>query len=206
VVSRPSATSIGLGPDARGDEAWYCSRGLVQQELGSGAESQVQLLGALHLGRMLVGMPSWPRNDAVSILSGICVAGGRRSTVPRLSDRKVISTATAGRYPYRLIDTPSRSVGHVTPAFPGPGDHQPANRMPAAREGISMSTTSGSSRTHGQTGSCFAVWYSRSWCADGVRRQVQRSQHCHPPGQHPDRPGPVDPFQRSASPASPDKP
>jgi hypothetical protein len=30
-----------------------------------------------------------------------------------------------------------------------------------------MSTTSGSSRTHGQTGSCFAVRYLRSWCADG---------------------------------------
>jgi hypothetical protein len=35
VVSRPSATAVGLGPDARGVEAWYCSPGLVRQVPGS---------------------------------------------------------------------------------------------------------------------------------------------------------------------------
>jgi hypothetical protein len=81
-------------------------------------------------------MPSWLRNDVMSILSASCVPGGGRTTLSRSSDRKVVSTATADRYPYRLIDTPSGSVGHVTAACPGPGDHQPANRSPTAREGI----------------------------------------------------------------------
>ena len=105
----------------------------MQQVPGSGAESQVQLLGALRLGRMLVGMPSWPRNDVMSILSASCVPGGGRTTLSRSSDRKAVSTATADSYPYRLIDTPSRSVGHVTLCA---GDYQPAKRPPAAREGI----------------------------------------------------------------------
>jgi hypothetical protein len=80
-------------------------------------------------------MPSWPRNDVMSILSASCVPGGGKTTLSRSSDRKVVSTATADKYPYRLIDTPSGSVGHVTKRAPVRG-HQPANRSPTARAGI----------------------------------------------------------------------
>jgi hypothetical protein len=78
--------------------------------------------------------------------------------------------------------------------------------LPAAQEGISMSTTSGSSRTHGQTGSCFAVRYSRGWCADGVRRQVQRSTAVPPARKARGSIRPSRSVQRSPSPASSDKP
>jgi hypothetical protein len=125
---------------------WYCSRGLVQQVPGSGAESQVQLLGALRLGRACRHTLVAAQRRHVDPL-GELRARGRKNDLASVVRPKGRFDCHC-RYLSLPIDRYAKQISgprHTSvPRTAGP----PAGEQVArAREGSSMSTTSGSSRT-----------------------------------------------------------